>query len=113
MAPEISGVLEDIINAYRAKAHEIHISTVCNGFRVQVGCKHFVFEDQMHMLEAISAYLNDPVDATKAFEERRAEVVGVDEPPPEPVEAIFEYHGSETDDSPTLSSWTGIAPPRE
>lgn len=51
------------------KPKKLVIKTVLNGWRVSVGCQEVVFTEKEKMLAEISAYLDDPTEAEKKYQE--------------------------------------------
>lgn len=51
------------------KPKKVTIKTVLNGWRVSVGCQEVVFTEKEKLLAEISAYLDDPAEAEKKYQE--------------------------------------------
>lgn len=52
-----------------AVVHVINITTLDVGYTVVVGCKSFAFSSAREMLNAIEAYLKNPKDVEREFNE--------------------------------------------
>ena len=78
--PVIATVLSDVINECQSTTiHNIQISVKTRGFILRIGCAEFAFETKTDMLDALGAYLNDPIDAEKAYYWRMSELRGEDD----------------------------------
>lgn len=84
MSQKVSELLQATIQEMRPHAEGIHIRTVKNGFQVEIGCAHFVFQSKSKMLAAISDYLETPGDAAVAYFKRQDELNPAPLPGPEP-----------------------------
>jgi hypothetical protein len=81
--PNLRKTLCDIIDQCQPLGYRgsIHIKPLTRGYEVSIGCASFAFEKLGDMIEALNLFLDDQVDAEKAFNTHMAELLGVDTTP--------------------------------
>jgi len=103
MAEPVNKELQDIIDKTQSTSYHVGIQPCNRGYIVTIGCSTWAFEKKAAMLNAISAYLDDPEDAIAYFNERHAEVVGADVAPTGPAQVGY---GNTTTHYPPTSGIT-------